>query len=101
MTDRMLIDLHSMLMDLFSGVSTPAEAEQNVALMDVKVPMDLWRGFKEVRFLLKSCEVHTKPDFTLKLMDCVQSGGPARRRCADRRADSPSLTVKAAREGCT
>ena len=27
------------------------EAEQNVALLDAKIPMDLWRGFKEAGLL--------------------------------------------------
>ena len=38
-------------MRVVCGVSSPAEAEQNVALLDTKIPMDLWRGFKEAGLL--------------------------------------------------
>ena len=45
-------DVHMVLTDhiIYMWLQTgSAEAEQNVALLDVNVPMDLWRGFKEVR----------------------------------------------------
>lgn len=33
------------------GVATPAEAEANVGLLELDIPMDLWRGFKEAGLL--------------------------------------------------
>ena len=44
--------MHPAVASVVCGVASPAEAEQNVALLqDVTVPMDLWRGFKEAGLL--------------------------------------------------
>jgi D-threo-aldose 1-dehydrogenase len=43
--------MHPAVCSVVCGVSSPAEAEQNVALLDTKIPMDLWRGFKEAGLL--------------------------------------------------
>lgn len=43
--------MHPAVSSVVCGVASPAEAEQNVALLDAKIPMDLWRGFKEAGLL--------------------------------------------------
>ena len=43
--------MHPAVSSVVCGVASPAEAEQNVALLDTKIPIDLWRGFKEAGLL--------------------------------------------------
>ena len=43
--------MHPAVASVVCGVATPAEAEANVGLLELDIPMDLWRGFKEAGLL--------------------------------------------------